>query len=71
MRGGTHLSGTGQSITGLSDADIQAQLADMQIAHNILCLILLDLGLLGSSLGWSLRGGLHGNNTPINQDTRD
>lgn len=52
----THLSGTGQPITGLSDANVQAQFADMQIAHHILRLVRLRLlGLLGSN---GLGGGL-------------
>lgn len=43
----SHLSGTGQPISGLSDANVQAQLADVQIAHHILGLVGLDLGAIG------------------------
>ena len=30
-----HLSCTSQSVTGLTDADVQAQLADTQLAHGV------------------------------------
>lgn len=53
---GTHLGGTGQSVTGLTDANVQAQFADVQIAHHILGLVRLRLLGLRSSNG--LSGGL-------------
>lgn len=51
----TYLSGTGQPISGLSDADVQAQLPDVQVTHHILRLVGLDLGAIG------LLSGLKGN----------
>lgn len=37
-----HLGGSGQSVTGLTDTDVQHQLLDAQLAHNVL-----GLGRLG------------------------
>lgn len=42
-----YLGGTGQPITRLSDADVQAQLPDVQVPHHILGLVALDLGAIG------------------------
>ena len=35
-----HLHGTGQTITGLSDADVDAELAHADLAHRVGCLLL-------------------------------
>lgn len=52
----TYLGGTGQPISGLTNANVQAQFADVQIAHHILGLVRLRLlGLLSSN---GLSGGL-------------
>lgn len=54
----TYLGGTGQPIAGLTNANVQAQFADVQIAHHILGLVRLRLlGLLSSN---GLSGGLYG-----------
>lgn len=42
-----YLGGTGQPIARLSDADVQAQLPDVQVPHHILGLVALDLGAIG------------------------
>ena len=34
-----HLAGAGQSVTGLSHADVQAQLPDLQLPHGVLGLV--------------------------------
>lgn len=48
---GTHLGSTGQPITRLADANVQAQLPDVKIAHHILRLVTLDLLAIDSFLG--------------------
>ncbi|GMT33478.1 hypothetical protein PFISCL1PPCAC_24774, partial [Pristionchus fissidentatus] len=37
-----HLSGTGKSVSRLPDADVEAELLNLQLAHGILCLLLAD-----------------------------
>jgi hypothetical protein len=47
LQSGSYLGGTGESVTALADADVEAEFSDLQVPHRVL-----ELGLVNHSGDW-------------------